>query len=247
MCDLVSMEAVEFDYGSRRDCFRLKVAQLNIRPGEFLGIVGRSGSGKTTLLNLALGELHPTKGSVRRSPSLSVGYVGQTDSLVPWLTVRGNIARASHASDRPKQKSKSPSQLDDVISALGLDRDQHKFPDALSGGMRRRVMLGRAIVRSVDLIVLDEPMTGLDVFARDELLELMQHVFVKYRFGALFVTHDVDDIVQIATRILIVGDTGDVSEMEYARPPQARPRRFDEATNVTARRIYDALNQRGEE
>ncbi|MFI7707768.1 ABC transporter ATP-binding protein [Nonomuraea sp. NPDC049480] len=203
----------------------LCAVDLDVAPGQFVTVVGPSGCGKSTLLRLAAGLTEATQGSVHRGTA-SVGYVFQDPTLLPWRTVRSNVELFGELRGLSKQERRR--RADEAIGLVGLADFAHARPRTLSGGMRMRVSLARALTLEPDLLLLDEPFGTLDEITRERLNDELLRLFAVRRFAALFVTHSVTEAVFLATRIIVLSDRPgrilgafDVP-FPYPRPPELR-------------------------
>jgi NitT/TauT family transport system ATP-binding protein len=184
---------------------------LDIGDGEFLSLVGPSGCGKTTLLRIIAGLIAPSEGERHlslaadengRMPSGRVGFVFQDPTLMPWCTVADNVLLPFRLAGRvgPTERDRAGSE----IRAVGLAGFERAYPRQLSGGMRMRVSIARALVTDPDLLLLDEPFAALDEITRmalnDDLLQLWQ----SRRTTVVFVTHSVFESVYLSTRIAVM-------------------------------------------
>ena len=183
-----------------------------VRAGEFVSLVGPSGCGKSTLLRMVAGLIEPTGGrlTVRgQTPAQSrrtgqrVAFVFQDANLLPWRTVTGNIRLPLELRGIPRGQQEE--QIGASLELIGLsERDARKRPRMLSGGMRMRVSLARALVTSPDLLLLDEPFAALDDMLRQQLNEDLLRIWSQQRWTALFVTHNVTEAVFLSSRILVM-------------------------------------------
>jgi ABC-type nitrate/sulfonate/bicarbonate transport system ATPase subunit len=184
----------------------LKNINLDVRRGEFVCIVGPSGCGKTTLLNVIAGFIRPVAGDVCidgepvRGPDMRRIFVFQERGVFPWLTVEGNIAFGLARLPRSERKER----VADYIRLVGLQGFEHAYPHELSGGMKQRVEVARALAVKPDMLYLDEPFGALDsitrLIMRGELLRLWQ----AEQTTILFVTHDLEESVQLADRVVVM-------------------------------------------
>jgi ABC-type nitrate/sulfonate/bicarbonate transport system ATPase subunit len=185
----------------------LEDIDLDVRSGEFVCILGPSGCGKSTLLNIVAGFLTPTGGTVRidgeevRGPDPRRIFVFQERGVFPWLTVEGNIG---FGLDRlPRQKRRE--RIAHYVALVGLEGFEKAYPHELSGGMKQRVEVARALAVDPDVLYLDEPFGALDsitrLVMRGELLRLWQ----AEKKTVLFVTHDIEESVQLADRVIVLG------------------------------------------
>jgi NitT/TauT family transport system ATP-binding protein len=180
----------------------LRDIQFTVKSGEFCCIVGPSGCGKTTLLNLISGLDQIFEGSVAidgGTPSAgpAPGYMFQSSRLMPWLTVRENV-------ELVEPDGEPASKVNDLLSEIGLEEFVDVYPGHLSGGMRRRVALARAIITEPPLLLLDEPFLSLDSPIANRLRHLLLEVCGRRSSTVLFVTHDLREALFLADRILFV-------------------------------------------
>ena len=216
------------------DTLALSDSSLQVDAGEFVSIVGPSGCGKSTLFNVISGLLPPTSGSVRiegREITGSTGHVGymlQKDLLVPWRTVIGNIvlgaALTRGATDGDEEEART------LAERYGLGGFLDHYPHALSGGMRQRVALMRTLAVHRDVLLLDEPFGALDSQTRLEMQRWLLEVWDELDRTVLFVTHDVDEAIFLADRVLVMSPRPGriAAEVEVAIP---RPRRLETLTD----------------
>jgi len=179
----------------------LEDISLAVGRGEFVALVGPSGCGKTTLLNLCSGWLPPSSGTVER-PS-RVRMVFQQDGLFPWLTVAENVRLGLRhvADERARQQ-----QADSLLLLIGLSAFASHYPHQLSGGMRQRVELARALGGGTDLLLMDEPFSSLDYLTRLKLRAELARLLREQPRTVLLVTHDIEEAAQLADRVLVLSD-----------------------------------------
>ena len=191
-------------YGDREV---LKQVQLDVQPGEFIAIVGRSGCGKSTLLRQVAGLESASSGQVLiDGANLSEAKDARQDTrimfqdarLLPWLRVLDNVILGLPASARKKGL--------EVLAQVGLSDRAHEWPAKLSGGQRQRVALARALVHQPRLLLLDEPLGALDALTRIEMHRLIEGLWRDHGFTALLVTHDVQEAVALADRVVLIED-----------------------------------------
>jgi nitrate/nitrite transport system ATP-binding protein len=181
---------------------------LGVAEGEFVAIVGFSGSGKTTLVSAVAGLLQPDVGEVRlRGRPLAGagpdrGVVFQSYSLMPWLTVAGNIALAVDSVYADWPKSRRAEHVRRHIEMVGLSHAAKRRPAELSGGMRQRVAVARALATNPEILLLDEPLSALDALTRGRLQDEIEAIWRKERKTVLLVTNDVDEAILLADRII---------------------------------------------
>jgi len=174
---------------------------LAIERGEFVAVVGPSGCGKTTLLNLFSQFLKPNAGRVVCSERMRMVY--QTDSLFPWASVSENIALGLR---RLKEQAQRERQLNEMLRLIKLESFANHYPHQLSGGMRQRVELARALVGDSDVLLLDEPFSSLDYLTRIRMRNELARMLVQLPRTVVLVTHDIEEAAQLADRIIVLSD-----------------------------------------
>lgn len=174
---------------------------LEIARGEFVAVVGPSGCGKTTLLNLFSGFLKPSSGTVICSGRVRTVY--QHDSLFPWQTAAENIAMGLRELNRDAERSR---QLNEMLRLIHLEEFAAHYPHQLSGGMRQRVELARALAGATDILLLDEPFSSLDYLTRLRLRRELARMLAELPRTVVLVTHDIEEAAQLADRILVLSD-----------------------------------------
>jgi nitrate/nitrite transport system ATP-binding protein len=180
--------------------------------GEFVCIIGHSGCGKTTILNVLAGLDTASDGHVFMDgrevigPSLERGVVFQSHALMPWLTVRQNIAFAvkSRWPDWPAAEVKS--HVEKFVAMVGLTAAIDKKPSQLSGGMKQRVAIARALAYRPKMLLMDEPFGSLDALTRHHMQELLARIWERHRLTVLFVTHDVEEAVYMSDRVAVMSN-----------------------------------------
>ncbi len=181
---------------------------LTIVEGEFVAIVGFSGSGKSTLISLLAGLTQPTTGTVLfegaevTGPGPERGVVFQSYSLMPWLSVRGNVALAVDSVMRGKPKAQRAAVVEHYVEMVGLAHAAERKPAELSGGMRQRVAVARALAMSPKLLLLDEPLSALDALTRAKLQDEIEAIWARERKTVVLITNDVDEALLLADRII---------------------------------------------
>ncbi|HEY0793283.1 MAG TPA: ABC transporter ATP-binding protein [Chthoniobacterales bacterium] len=178
---------------------------LAVYPGEFVCLVGPSGCGKSTLLNIIAGFTKPTQGAVRiqgkpvEGPSRERIFVFQENGVFPWLNVRENIGFGVQA--RPAEKR---AVVDRYLALMGLGGFDRAYPHELSGGMRQRVEIARALAAEPTLIFMDEPFGALDFLTRLKMRADLVSIWQQERKTIVFVTHDIEESVQLADRVIVM-------------------------------------------
>ncbi|MBO9531702.1 MAG: ABC transporter ATP-binding protein [Solirubrobacteraceae bacterium] len=194
----------------------LPPVDLTVNAGEVVAIVGRSGVGKTTLLHVLAGLLAPTSGDVTAHPA---ALMPQRDGLMPWATARDNAALPLRVAGLPRADARA--QAERQLDALGLAGLGGRRTARLSGGQRQRVALARTLLTGRELLLLDEPFAAVDALTRDELHDLLlAHLGAEGR-AAVLVTHDVEEAVRLADRLLVL--TRGAGLVMPAVPLLARP------------------------
>ncbi len=218
-----------------------------VRPGEFWSILGPSGAGKSTLLYLAAGIRRPTKGLVRLGgevvtrPNPEVGLMLQEYGLLPWYTAQRNIEvglaiRGLRASEREARSRY-------WLERLGLGGLGGQYPGQLSGGQRQRVALARLLALQPKILLLDEPFSAVDELARETLQRQLFALSREAGTTTLMVTHNIEEAVLLADRILLIGDYGPVRSFEVLETPfgDAMPERGDPAFVAFCQRIRQRI------
>lgn len=177
----------------------LKDLSLTVAQGEFVVLVGPSGCGKSTLLNVLSGALAPSSGSVTANGILRTVY--QQDGLFPWLTVRDNIALGLRNLPGGELKAR---ELEELLALIRLGDFAGHYPHQLSGGMRQRVELARALAGRSDILLLDEPFSALDYQTRLRLRRELARLLALRPRTVVFVTHDIEEAAQLADRVLVL-------------------------------------------
>ncbi len=181
---------------------------LEITRGEFVAIVGFSGSGKSTLVNLLGGLIAPDTGAVLKSgepvtaPGPDRGMVFQNYSLMPWLTVVENVALAVDRVFRARSRAEREARVARYVEMVNLGAARHQRPAELSGGMRQRVAVARALAMSPDVLLLDEPLSALDALTRAKLQDELVRIWAEERSTVVLVTNDVDEGILLADRVI---------------------------------------------
>ena len=200
---------------------------LSIDAGGFVALVGPSGCGKSSLLRLVAGLDTPDAGTIRlggepvSGPVSSCGMVFQAFSLFPWLTLRGNVAFG--LGRRITSKTDRLARADALLAAVGLDEFADHYPNSLSGGMKQRGALARALATEPELLLLDEPFGALDQQTRGLMQEMLETLWREKRRTVLLVTHDVEEALFLADRVVLMSARPGRVLGEYACPFE-RPR-----------------------
>nr|MDQ3370770.1 ATP-binding cassette domain-containing protein [Myxococcota bacterium] len=194
---ILALDGVGFDYGALTVIDKL---DLVVAHGELVVCVGPSGCGKSTLLGLLGGHLRPTRGHLARHGQSRTIY--QDGGLFPWLTVRENIARGLPPKTPASQRS---TKVDDWLEITRLTEFADHYSHQLSGGMRQRVELARALAAETDILLLDEPFSALDYQTRARMRKELVSTLAERPRTVVFVTHDIEEAVQLGDRVVVLG------------------------------------------
>ncbi|MBW4596558.1 MAG: ATP-binding cassette domain-containing protein [Brasilonema angustatum HA4187-MV1] len=217
----LKLEGLRKSFGNK---IVLQEIDLDIQPGEFVAIVGRSGCGKSTMLRLVAGLDAPSGGSVllddnfsghRINPSIRMMF--QDARLLPWQRVLANVELGLVGSNSKVYARQTALQ---VLHAVGLEDRANEWPAVLSGGQRQRVALARALASQPALLLLDEPLGALDALTRIEMQQLLEKLWQEQGFTALLITHDVEEAVVLADRVVLIenGQIGLDLQINLPRP-----------------------------
>jgi sulfonate transport system ATP-binding protein len=204
---------------------------LDIRAGEFVALLGRSGSGKSTLLRALAGLEGVQHGSVEVDGRISVAF--QEPRLMPWKRVRANVELALEAPRSRGPEIRRSERAQQALDEVGLADKADVWPRTLSGGQAQRVSLARALAPEPGLLLLDEPFSALDALTRMDMHRLVLRLWERHRPGVLLVTHDVDEALVLADRVLVLVD-GRIAHQQEVRAPRPRHTHHPE---MTSRRV----------
>ena len=233
------------------DLLVLDNVELSLREGELVALLGRSGSGKSTLLRIIAGLLRPTAGEVLwhgralEGPPEGVAMVFQSFALFPWLTVQANVELGLEARGIPRAERTSRALA--AIDLIGLDGFENAYPKELSGGMRQRVGLARALVVHPDLLLMDEPFSALDVLTAETLRTDLIDLWIEKRLpvkAVLMVTHNIEEAVLMCDRILVFAVNPGRVEHELAVTLPYPRNRQDPAFRQLVEDIYALMTRR---
>jgi len=197
-----------FDLAGQAVFTALQNLDLDIEDGEFITVVGPSGCGKSTAMNIAAGLTRPSSGQVLvdntpvKGPGPERGVIFQQYALFPWLTVRQNVEFGLQISGRPKDERRSIA--DHFIELVGLTDFADALPKMLSGGMKQRCAIARAYAVNPKILLMDEPFGALDALTRVQLQDQLLSMWSKERRTVMFITHDVDEAVYLASRVIVM-------------------------------------------
>ena len=227
----IEIQNVEQTFKTKKGPFcALKNISLTVAKGEFVALIGHSGCGKSTLLNLIAGLTTPTQGSLLcanreiAGPGPERAVVFQNHSLLPWLTCFENVYLAvERVFSATEAKSQLKVRTDAVLAMVGLTAAAQKRPGEISGGMKQRVGIARALSMEPKVLLLDEPFGALDALTRAKLQDELLHIVANTHSTVIMVTHDVDEAVLLSDKIVMMTNgpsatIGEVLPIELARP-----------------------------
>lgn len=226
----IEIKDVNFDYVDKKSKYEaLKDINLDIREGEFICILGASGCGKSTLLSLLAGLNRVKSGEIfvdgkkLKGPGTDRAVVFQQYSLFPWLTVKGNVLFGIKQSGRKIGKKERERLAMEQIENVGLSGAVNRYPSQLSGGMQQRVAVARALALESDILLMDEPFGAIDPRLRLELQELVSRLCTENHKTVVFITHDIDEAILLADRIVVM-EPGRIKSIIKVRFPHPRVR-----------------------
>jgi nitrate/nitrite transport system ATP-binding protein len=224
----LSIEGIARSYGARpvfRDMW------FGVERGEFVALIGHSGCGKTTILNILAGLEAPDAGTIIMDgrevagPALDRAVIFQSHALLPWLTALGNVAFAVRSRHRNWSRAKVMAHAESVLELVGLAEAAYRKPAELSGGMKQRVGIARALSIAPSLLLMDEPFSALDALTRGTLQDEILRLVSGGQQTAFLITHDVDEAILLADRILLMTNGPDARVAEVVVNTLPRPRR----------------------
>jgi NitT/TauT family transport system ATP-binding protein len=205
----IRIDHLFFSYGdSRSTDYVIEDFSLDVFDRDFVSIVGPSGCGKSTLLNIIAGLLPATRGRVLidgvepSGPGPDRAMVFQDDAVFPWYTVERNVEYGQRAAGVPQAKRREAVQQ--ALDMVGLTEDRDKYPRQLSGGMRKRVDIARAMIMQPRVLLMDEPFAALDVMTKERLQEEFVQIWTPMRTTVVFVTHDLEEALYLSQRVVVM-------------------------------------------
>jgi NitT/TauT family transport system ATP-binding protein len=186
----------------------VKDVSLNVQPSEFVSLIGPSGCGKSTILSIVAGFLNPSSGEALldgvpiTKPGSERGVVFQQYSLFPWLSVRDNVEFGLRMAGVAKSKREQSART--LLGLAGLLAFENHYPDQLSGGMKQRIGIVRALATSPQVLLMDEPFGALDTQTRVVMQEILTNMWQQFRISVLFITHDIDEAIFLSDRIYVM-------------------------------------------
>ena len=231
MKSYVQIENVQMSFETKQGTFvALKNIDLNINRGEFITLIGHSGCGKSTLLNLIAGLLMPTNGIMLcadreiAGPGPDRGVVFQNHSLLPWLTCFDNVHLAvERVFGTTENRAQLHQRTSEALALVHLTHAEHKYPHEISGGMKQRVGIARALSMQPKVLLMDEPFGALDALTRAHLQDELMKIVASTNSTVVMVTHDVDEAVLLSDRIVMMSNgpaatIGDILTVDLPRP-----------------------------
>lgn len=225
----------------------LEGVNLTVSEGEFICVIGHSGCGKSTLLDMVSGFRQPTTGEVRvqgkrvKEPGPDRMVVFQNYSLLPWKTAFENIYLAVNAVYPDKSKAEKTEIVHQHLAMVGLEEAANKKPGQLSGGMKQRVSIARALAIYPQVLILDEPFGALDAITKEELQEELLQIWSQHKVTVLMITHDIDEALFLADRVVMMTNGPAANIGEIMDVPFPRPR--DRAALMEDPQYYTLRNQ----
>jgi nitrate ABC transporter ATP-binding subunit len=207
----------------------LENINLTVQEGEFICVIGHSGCGKSTLLDMVAGFRKPTEGEVRlqeqpiQEPGPDRMVVFQNYSLLPWMTAFENVYLGVNSVYPDKSQAEKETIVREHLAMVGLTEAAAKQPGALSGGMKQRVSIARALSLRPKVLILDEPFGALDPITREELQEELLKIWQDHRITVLMITHDIDEALFLSDRVVMMtngpaANIGEVLDIPFDRP-----------------------------
>jgi NitT/TauT family transport system ATP-binding protein len=224
---------------------------LTVEPGEFCAVVGPTGCGKSTMLTLVSGLAPPSAGEVLiggepvRGVNRTVGYVFQTDAVLPWKTVLGNVAAGPLFRGTPKRQAHALGRQ--WIERVGLAGFEDYHPHQLSGGMRKRVALAQSFINQPSILLMDEPFSALDVQTRALMSDQLLDLWAGSGASVVFVTHDLEEAIALADKVVVMtarpATVKATYAVELARPREVEEIRLTQEFTAVYREIWESLRE----
>jgi NitT/TauT family transport system ATP-binding protein len=225
----------------------LQDLNLTIQKSEFVSIVGASGCGKSTVLRIIAGLLKPSSGKIEwntNQEQRELAFVFQDAALMPWATVRENILLPLKLAKVPKKEALV--KVQDAIAKVGLQSFENNYPRELSGGMKMRVSIARALVEKPDILLMDEPFGALDEITRSKLNRELLDLWIQNDWTVVFVTHNIYEAVYLSNRVLVMGTKPGrlVADIKINAPyPRNEDFRTSSIYNEYCRQVSASLSQ----
>ena len=228
---LVSVNAVQKTYFTRQSSVQaVASASVDVARGEFVSLLGPSGCGKSTLLMMIAGLEQPTAGSISLAdapvarPRRDIGIIFQDATLLPWKSALENVLFPIRILKLPLATYRD--RAHELLKMVGLTGFEHKKPAELSGGMRQRVAICRALIHDPEILLMDEPFSALDAITRDQMNVALSEILETYRKTVIFVTHSIREAAFLSDRVVVMGGRPSTIILDL-KMPFGRPRRFE--------------------
>jgi NitT/TauT family transport system ATP-binding protein len=229
---VIEARGVSAGYDNVRERSRLialKDIDLDVHEGEFVAIVGPSGCGKTTFINMVAGFIKPLGGTIKvrgqevQGPGADRAMVFQDYALMPWRTVEKNVWFGVELREQPVGKAELAKRVAENIELVGLKGFERSFPHELSGGMRQRVGIARALVTQPEILLMDEPFGAIDAMTREAMQAELEKIIARTGQTVIFITHSIDEAIQLADRVVVISNRpGQVREIVEVDLPRSR-------------------------
>jgi NitT/TauT family transport system ATP-binding protein len=228
---LVSVTNVQKTYITRQAPVQaVASASVDVARGEFVSLLGPSGCGKSTLLMMIAGLEQPTGGSISlagskvREPRRDIGIIFQDATLLPWKSALDNVLFPVRILKLPIEPYRQRAR--ELLAMVGLSDFENKKPSQLSGGMRQRVAICRALIHDPDILLMDEPFSALDAITRDQMNVALSEILETYKKTVIFVTHSIREAAFLSDRVVVMGGRPSTVMLDMKMPFE-RPRRFE--------------------
>lgn len=244
---ILQMKKVGKTYSQNgRSIEALRAADLTVRKGEFICLIGASGCGKSTLLRMAAGFETATQGEALMwgmpitGPGPSRGMVFQDYGLFPWLSVRDNIGFGPRSSGRSTGEIRET--VDRFVELVGLQRFADVYPHQLSGGMKQRVAIARVLANDAEVVLMDEPFGALDAMTRERLQDELVDIWSRTGLTVLFVTHSIEEAIFLADRVVVMspgpGQIDNEYQIDLPRPRDIASNEFNEWRRILSSQLH---------
>jgi NitT/TauT family transport system ATP-binding protein len=228
---LVSVAGVQKTYFTRQAPVQaVASASIDVARGEFVSLLGPSGCGKSTLLMMIAGLEKPTGGSILlggteiKQPRREIGIIFQDATLLPWKSALDNVLFPVRILKLPIEPYRRRAR--ELLAMVGLSDFENKKPSQLSGGMRQRVAICRALIHDPDILLMDEPFSALDAITRDQMNVALSEILETYKKTVIFVTHSIREAAFLSDRVVVMGGRPSTIVLDMKMPFE-RPRRFE--------------------